>query len=35
MPRPPVEYIKETQEENARVSRLNDAEGPAFDLTAK
>ena len=33
MPRPPVEYIKET-EENARVSRLNDGEGPvSFDVT--
>ena len=33
MPRPPVEYIKETQEEDARVARLNDGEGPVFDLT--
>lgn len=31
MPRPPVEYIKETQEEDARVSRLNDGEiGPVL-----
>ena len=27
MPRPPVEYIKETQEEDARVLRMNDGEG--------
>ena len=33
MPRPPVEYIKETQEEDARVARLNDGDGPVFDLT--
>jgi hypothetical protein len=34
MPRPPVEYIKETQEEDARVSRFNEGEGgPGFDLT--
>ena len=33
MPRPPVEYIKETQEEDERVSRLNDAAAPVFDLT--
>lgn len=33
MPRPPVEYIKETQEEDARVSRLNDGGGPVFDST--
>jgi len=32
MPRPPVEYIKETQEEDARVSRLN-GEVPVIDLT--
>lgn len=32
MPRPPVEYIKETQEEDARVSRLN-GEPPVIDLT--
>ena len=34
MPRPPVEYIKETQEEDARVSRLNNVDGSPFDLTA-
>ena len=34
MPRPPVEYIKETQEEDARVARLNEGgEGAAFDHT--
>ena len=33
MPRPPVEYIKETQEEDARVARLNDREGPIIDIT--
>ena len=33
MPRPPVEYIKETQEEDARVARLNDREGPVGDIT--
>ena len=33
MPRPPVEYIKETQEEDARVSRFNDGEGPVFDIS--
>ena len=32
MPRPPVEYIKETQEEDARVSRLN-GEVPVFDIS--
>jgi hypothetical protein len=32
MPRPPVEYIKETQEEDARVSRFTDGEGP-IDFT--
>jgi hypothetical protein len=33
MPRPPVEYIKETQEEDARVARLNDGEGLVLDHT--
>ena len=35
MPRPPVEYIKETQEEDARVSRMNinGEEVPGFDLS--
>ena len=34
MPRPPVEYIKETQEEDARVARMNDGDGPVlYDLT--
>jgi hypothetical protein len=32
MPRPPVEYIKETQEEDARVSRLN-MNGVDFEFT--
>jgi hypothetical protein len=32
MPRPPVEYIKETQEEDARVSRLN-GDVPVFDIS--
>ena len=33
MPRPPVEYIKETQEEDARVSRLN-GEVPVIDFSS-
>ena len=31
MPRPPVEYIKETQEEDARISRYHDGDVPVFD----